>query len=160
LLGPCLTPRIGVLFGLEHSISSPCLFKSLIMGISPSLTSALKGYYFWWGNQKGSLRWIRTGTTVHAYYTVYTSVHTMRSTCSSIRGKQKYSPGGKRSWTPNLDRRSCPSRGVGASGTIKKEWQKWKSPQEQARGWVKYCCMGWSYKPVIFLEDLGLGEKE
>jgi hypothetical protein len=45
LLGPFLTLRIGVLYGLEHSISSPCLFKSLIMGISPSLTSGFKGYW-------------------------------------------------------------------------------------------------------------------
>jgi hypothetical protein len=43
----------------------------------------------------------------------------MGSTCSSIRGKQKYSPGVKRSCTPNLDRRSHLSRGVGVSGTIK-----------------------------------------
>jgi hypothetical protein len=31
---------------------------------------------------------------------------------SSIRGKQKYSLGGKRSGTPNLNRRSCPTRVV------------------------------------------------
>jgi hypothetical protein len=137
LLGPFLIQRIRVLYGLEHSISSSCPFKSLIMGISFSLTSSLKRYCFWWGNQEGSLRWIRTGTTVHAHPMLCPSVHTMGSTCSSIRGKQKYSPGGKRSCTSNLDGRSHPSRGVGVSGTIKKEWQKWKSLQKQARGWVK-----------------------
>jgi hypothetical protein len=56
------------------------------------------------------------------------------STCSSIRGKQKYSPEGKRICTPNLDRRFHPSRGVGVSGTTKKEQQKWNYPQEQAVG--------------------------
>jgi hypothetical protein len=35
---------------------------------------------------------------------------TVGSTCSSIRGKQKYSPGGKRRCTSNLGRRSHPSR--------------------------------------------------
>jgi hypothetical protein len=66
-------------------------------------------------------RWIRTGTAVCDSFTVCPSIHTVESTSSSIRGKQKYLPGAKRSCTANLDRKSHPSRGIGVSGTIKKE---------------------------------------
>jgi hypothetical protein len=100
-------------------------------------------------------------TVVCAHSTMCPSIHIVGSACSSIRGKQKYSSGGKRSYTPNLDRRSCPSRGVGVCGRIKKEWQKWKSPQEQAKSWVKQHSRGWPDMPrtVIFLQDLGTREK-
>jgi hypothetical protein len=72
------------------------------------------------GKPGGVLERIRTRTADHAHPTVCPSVHTMGSTCSSIRDKKKYPPEGKRSCTPNLDRKSHPSRGVGVSGTIKK----------------------------------------
>jgi hypothetical protein len=83
-----------------------------------------------------SFSFICTGRAVFAQLTVVPSVQTVGSTCSSMRGKQKYSPGGSRIWTLSWDSKSHPSRGIGVSGTTRKVTEV-EVPQGQASGWVK-----------------------
>jgi hypothetical protein len=88
-------------------------------------------------------------------------IHTDGSTCPSIRCIQKYSLGWSNSWTLSLDRRFLPNKGIRVSGTSRNKLQKWRSPQEQAKGWAKYHSKGWPNMPqmLTLLLDLGSGGK-
>jgi hypothetical protein len=61
------------------------------------------------------------------------SIQTDWSTCSSIRGMQKYSLEGSSIWTLSLDRISLPNKGIRILETSRNKWQKWSFPQSMPK---------------------------
>ena len=69
------TPKIGVLHELLQGISCPCSFKFSMIGFNPSLTSGIRGYYFWYGNMCESLTLTSTGIAFCVQPSFYISSH-------------------------------------------------------------------------------------
>jgi hypothetical protein len=61
-------------------------------------------------------------------------------------------PWGNKIWAFSWDSKSRPSKGTGVSGTMRKEWQKWRSPQEQA--WCVVLQLGMSQSLQMSLSEL------
>jgi hypothetical protein len=68
---------------------------------------------------------------------------------------------GRRIWVFSCDSKSCPSRDTGVLGTMRKEWQKRRSSQEQARGQVNQCSivLGWPDLPRTITFVIGPGTR-
>jgi hypothetical protein len=61
------------------------------------------------------------------------SIQTDWSTCSSVRGMQKYSPGGSSIWALSLDRRSLPNKGMGSQGLVETSGRSGVSPKSMPK---------------------------
>jgi hypothetical protein len=89
------------------------------------------------------------------------SVQTGGSACFSEAYRNTPWGGGSNIWTLNFDGRSLSNKGLGISRTGKNEWQKGRSPQAHAKGWVKHRSKSWPDMPgmLTLLLDLGPEKK-
>jgi hypothetical protein len=81
------------------------------------------------GELEGVFSFTCTGRAVFARLTVVLSVQTVGSTCSSVRGKQKYSLGGSRIWTLVGAIHLAPAEVLEFQGPQGK-FTEWRFPQE------------------------------
>ena len=130
------TPKIGVLHELLQGISCPCSFKFSMIGFNPSLTSGIRGYYFWYGNMCESLSLTSTGIAF-CVQPRFTLAHTLGFIFCSTNGRERESSICMKTKAYTLFSISLPRRGEGDFSTIRNLWENSTESQSQLKGWLK-----------------------